>query len=187
MARMMPHLMPGGRYTDYLMARTTIDELKKSRLAAMTADERTAFAETYEATRLALDVGEKVRDAREAARVLALAPTAQKNAALKTMALAIRGSAAKITAANQADVSAAKSRDLKESFIDRLTLTPARIEAMAKGLEEIAELPDPVGATLSEWTRPNGMKISRVRVPIGVIGIIFESRPNVTADAGAHQ
>lgn len=125
------------------------------------------------------------RDAREAARILALAPTAQKNAALKAMAQAIRKSAAKIIVANQADVSAAKSKDLKESFIDRLTLTPARIEAMAKGLEEIAELPDPVGATLSEWTRPNGMKISRVRVPIGVIGIIFESRPNVTADAGA--
>ncbi len=125
------------------------------------------------------------RDAREAARILALAPTAQKNAALKAMAQAIRQSAAKIIVANQADVSAAKSKDLKESFIDRLTLTPARIEAMAKGLEEIAELPDPVGATLSEWTRPNGMKISRVRVPIGVIGIIFESRPNVTADAGA--
>ncbi len=124
-------------------------------------------------------------DAREAARILALAPTAQKNAALKAMAQAIRESAAKIIVANQADVSAAKSKDLKESFIDRLTLTPARIEAMAKGLEEIAELPDPVGATLSEWTRPNGMKISRVRVPIGVIGIIFESRPNVTADAGA--
>ena len=125
------------------------------------------------------------RDAREAARILALAPTAQKNATLKAMAQAIRKSAAKIIVANQADVSAAKSKDLKESFIDRLTLTPARIEAMAKGLEEIAELPDPVGATLSEWTRPNGMKISRVRVPIGVIGIIFESRPNVTADAGA--
>jgi glutamate-5-semialdehyde dehydrogenase len=125
------------------------------------------------------------RDAREAARILALAPTAQKNAALKAMAQAIRKSAAKIIVANQADVSAAKSKDLKESFIDRLTLTPARIEAMAKGLEEIAELPDPVGAILSEWTRPNGMKISRVRVPIGVIGIIFESRPNVTADAGA--
>ncbi len=124
-------------------------------------------------------------DAREAARILALAPTAQKNAALKAMAQAIRKSTAKIIVANQADVSAAKSKDLKESFIDRLTLTPARIEAMAKGLEEIAELPDPVGATLSEWTRPNGMKISRVRVPIGVIGIIFESRPNVTADAGA--
>jgi glutamate-5-semialdehyde dehydrogenase len=125
------------------------------------------------------------RDAREAARVLALAPTAQKNAALKAMAEAIRESAAKIMAANQADVSAARSKDLKESFIDRLTLTPARIEAMARGLEDIAGLPDPVGATLSEWTRPNGMKISRVRVPIGVIGIIFESRPNVTADAGA--
>ena len=125
------------------------------------------------------------RDARAAARVLALAPSAQKNAALKAMAKAVRSSAAAIIAANQSDVAAAKSKDLKESFIDRLTLNAARVEAMAKGLEEIAELPDPVGTTLSEWTRPNGMKISRVRVPIGVIGIIFESRPNVTADAGA--
>ena len=124
-------------------------------------------------------------DARAAARVLALAPSAQKNAALKAMAKAVRSSAAAIIAANQSDVAAAKSKDLKESFIDRLTLNAARVEAMAKGLEEIAELPDPVGTTLSEWTRPNGMKISRVRVPIGVIGIIFESRPNVTADAGA--
>ena len=125
------------------------------------------------------------KNARAAARKLALASTLQKNAALRAMARALRSSSAKIIAANEGEVSAAKARDLKESFIDRLTLTPARIEAMAKGLEEIAELPDPVGQTLSEWARPNGMVISRVRVPIGVIGIIFESRPNVTADAGA--
>jgi glutamate-5-semialdehyde dehydrogenase len=125
------------------------------------------------------------KNARKAAKVLALAPTRQKNAALLAMAKAVRGSSAKIIAANKAEIIAAKAKDLKESFIDRLTLTPARVEAMAKGLEEIATLPDPVGAILSEWTRPNGMVISRVRVPIGVIGIIFESRPNVTADAGA--
>ena len=123
--------------------------------------------------------------ARKAAGVLALASTAQKNAALQAMAKAIRAAANKLMAANAAEVAAAKTKDLKASFIDRLTLTTERIEAMAKGLEDIAGLPDPVGTTLSEWTRPNGMKISRVRVPIGVIGIIFESRPNVTADAGA--
>jgi glutamate-5-semialdehyde dehydrogenase len=100
------------------------------------------------------------------------------------MAAAIRASAAKIAAANHGDVAAARQRLLKESFIDRLTLTPARIEAMAQGLEEIAALPDPVGSVMTQWTRPNGMAISRVRVPLGVIGIIYESRPNVTADAG---
>ena len=125
------------------------------------------------------------KNARKAAKVLALAPTAQKNAALLAMAKAARTSSAKIIEANKTEITAAKARDLKESFIDRLTLTPSRVEAMAKGLEEIAALPDPVGTTLSEWARPNGIVISRVRVPIGVIGIIFESRPNVTADAGA--
>ncbi len=125
------------------------------------------------------------KNARAAAKVLALAPTAQKNAALLAMAEAVRNSSATIITANQAEIIAAKAKGLKESFIDRLTLTPARVEAMAMGLEDIAALPDPVGTTLSEWTRPNGMRISRVRVPIGVIGIVFESRPNVTADAGA--
>ena len=123
--------------------------------------------------------------ARKAAGVLALASTAQKNAALQAMAKAIRAIANKLIAVNASEVAAAKTKDLKDSFIDRLVLTTDRVEAMAKGLEDIAGLPDPVGTTLSEWTRPNGMKISRVRVPIGVIGIIFESRPNVAADAGA--
>jgi glutamate-5-semialdehyde dehydrogenase len=124
-------------------------------------------------------------NARKAAGVLALASTVQKNAALLAMAKAIRASANKLIAVNTSEVAATKIKNLKDSFIDRLTLTTDRVEAMAKGLEDIAELPDPVGTTLSEWTRPNGMKISRVRVPIGVIGIIFESRPNVAADAGA--
>ena len=124
-------------------------------------------------------------NARKVAGELALASTTQKNAALNAMAKAIRASSNKIIAVNQTDVEAAKVKDLKDSFIDRLTLTTDRVEAMAQGLEDIAGLPDPVGTTLSEWTRPNGMKISRVRVPIGVIGIIFESRPNVAADAGA--
>jgi glutamate-5-semialdehyde dehydrogenase len=123
--------------------------------------------------------------AREAARALALAGTERKNAALQAMANEIRDGASWIASENAMDVEAAASKALKESFIDRLTLTPQRIEAMAKGLEDIAMLPDPVGAVLAQWTRPNGLVISRRRVPIGVIGIIYESRPNVTADAGA--
>jgi len=123
--------------------------------------------------------------ARAAARQLALASTAAKNAALLAMAADIRAHASEIAAANGKDLAEAGTKGLKDSFIDRLTLTPARVEAMAQGLEDIAALPDPVGAVMAEWARPNGMRIARVRVPIGVIGIIYESRPNVTADAGA--
>ena len=101
------------------------------------------------------------------------------------MAAEIRKAAPIIASENAIDVARAQEKGVKGSFIDRLTLNAERIEAMAKGLEDIAALPDPVGATLAEWTRPNGMRIARVRVPIGVIGIIYESRPNVTADAGA--
>ncbi|MFO1132468.1 MAG: glutamate-5-semialdehyde dehydrogenase [Hyphomicrobiales bacterium] len=124
------------------------------------------------------------RAARDAAKALALAPTAQKNEALMAMAAKIRRSAADILAENARDLENAKAREMKQSFVDRLTLNEARLEAMAKGLEEIAALPDPVGQVMAKWTRPNGLEISRVRVPIGVIGIIYESRPNVTADAG---
>ena len=123
--------------------------------------------------------------ARKAAGVLALASTQQKNAALHGHGESHPRHANKLIAANASEVAAAKTKDLKDSFIDRLVLQPRRVEAMAKGLEDIAALPDPVGTMLAEWTRPNGMKISRMRVPIGVIGIIFESRPNVAADAGA--
>jgi glutamate-5-semialdehyde dehydrogenase len=122
--------------------------------------------------------------ARDAARMLALAGSAQKNQALTAMAAKIRRSAADILSENARDLENARSRELKGSFLDRLTLDAARLEAMAKGLEDIAALPDPVGEVMSKWTRPNGLEISRVRVPIGVIGIIYESRPNVTADAG---
>lgn len=128
-----------------------------------------------------LDMGQA---ARRAAATLALAPAGQKNAALAAMARAIRAAQGAILAANATDVADAMARDLKPSFIDRLTLTPARVEAMARGLEDIATLPDPVGRILAEWDRPNGLKFQRVAVPIGVIGIIYESRPNVTADAG---
>jgi glutamate-5-semialdehyde dehydrogenase len=124
-------------------------------------------------------------NARKAARTLSLSPTAQRNAALIAMAKAIRADASKIFAANTRDLEVARAKDLKSSFLDRLTLTPQRIEAIAVGLEDIAALADPVGKVLAQWTRPNGMEITRVAVPIGVIGIIFESRPNVTADAGA--
>ncbi len=124
-------------------------------------------------------------DARRAAQSLAQASTEVKNKALLAMAAAIRASSSRILTANAQDLAAAKTKDLKPSFIDRLTLSPARIEAMAAGLEDIAALPDPVGRVLERWTRPNGMEISRIAVPIGVIGIIYESRPNVTADAGA--
>ncbi len=123
--------------------------------------------------------------ARQAARGLALAPTEQKNDALQRAAAEIRNHAAEIGTANAEDLRAAEGRELKSSFLDRLTLTPQRIVAMARALEDIAALPDPVGAVTEEWTRPNGLRIARVRVPIGVIGIIYESRPNVTADAGA--
>jgi glutamate-5-semialdehyde dehydrogenase len=123
--------------------------------------------------------------ARDAARTLALAPRAAKDRALAAAAVAIRRDEAKILAANETDVAAARATGRAESFVDRLVLDPKRVAAIAQGLEEVAALADPVGAVLADWTRPNGLNIQRVRVPIGVIGIIYESRPNVTADAGA--
>ena len=123
--------------------------------------------------------------ARAAQRELALASTQAKNDALLAMAGAVRADEERILTANAKDVSFARSKQRPAAYIDRLALDPDRVSAMARGLEEIAALPDPVGETMSEWTRPNGLRIARVRVPIGVIGIIYESRPNVTADAGA--
>ena len=125
------------------------------------------------------------RRARQASRHLAIATTEKKNKALGEMAASIRRSEAAILAANALDVAAARNSGVADSFVDRLTLTPDRISAMAKGIEEIAALPDPVGEVIAEWDRPNGLHIERVRTPLGVIGIIYESRPNVTADAGA--
>ncbi len=122
--------------------------------------------------------------ARGAASALAVASTDMKSAALVAAAAAIRANAAGILAANAKDMEAAQGRDLSAALLDRLELDDARVEGMAKGLEEVAELPDPVGAVMAQWSRPNGLDISRVRVPLGVIGIIYESRPNVTADAG---
>ncbi len=124
------------------------------------------------------------RKAKAAARVLALAPAEQKDDALRAAAGALRTRMADILQKNAADRKAAKSAGRPASFVDRLTLNEIRVEAMARGLEEIAALPDPVGSVIASWERPNGLKISRVRVPLGVIGMIYESRPNVTADAG---
>jgi glutamate-5-semialdehyde dehydrogenase len=122
--------------------------------------------------------------ARAAAGRMALASTDAKNAALIAAAAAIRRDATVILDANKRDIDAARSR-LSASMIDRLALDAKRIEAIARGLEDVAALPDPIGTSLARWTRPNGLDIERVRVPLGVIGIIYESRPNVTADAGA--
>ncbi len=128
------------------------------------------------------DIG---RNARSAARVLALAPAAQKNQALAAMAAAIRAETPAILAANAEDIAEARATGMSGAFLDRLMLDEARVEAMATGVEVIGRLKDPVGTVMDAWTRPNGMTIERVRVPLGVIGIIYESRPNVTADAGA--
>ena len=150
--------------------------MAKASLAAIHhEDDRRSLSET---------MAESGRKAREAARALALTPTDARNAGLVTMAAMLRNFAGPILEANAGDVEAAKAAGRLASFVDRLTLTPARIEAMAVGLEEIAALPDPVGAIMAEWTRPNGLRIERVRVPLGVVGMIFESRPNVLADAG---
>jgi len=123
--------------------------------------------------------------ARDAARAMREASDAAKTKALTVAAAAIRSRAAEILAANRADVEAAKAANMAAPMVERLTLNDARIEAMAKGVEEVAALPDPVGRELARWSRPNGLDIARIATPIGVIGIIYESRPNVTADAGA--
>ena len=122
--------------------------------------------------------------ARAAARVLALASPEQKNQALEAMERAIRASASTILAANAEDVAEARGNGESAAFIDRLTLTPARIGAMADGIVTVRDIADPVGVVTERWQRPNGMTIERVRVPLGVVAVIFESRPNVAADAG---
>ncbi len=124
-------------------------------------------------------------DAKAASAVLAHAPTAQKDKALSEAATAITDRMDAILAANEADMDAAEKRGLSSAMLDRLKLTDERVEAIAEGVRAIVSLPDPIGAVMTEWTRPNGLAFQRVRVPLGVIGIIYESRPNVTADAGA--
>ncbi|HSD92714.1 MAG TPA: glutamate-5-semialdehyde dehydrogenase [Methyloceanibacter sp.] len=123
------------------------------------------------------------RRAREAARELALASTEAKNAALEAMAARIEIEADKILEANRQDLESARAKGRDAAFLDRLALNEPRVASMAKGLRDIAALADPVGQVMAHWTRPNGLEISRVRVPLGVVGIIYESRPNVTADA----
>ncbi|RME63503.1 MAG: glutamate-5-semialdehyde dehydrogenase [Alphaproteobacteria bacterium] len=125
------------------------------------------------------------RAARAAAPVLAGAGTAVKNQALHAAAKALRAAKPAILAANDQDMAAARAKGLSAAMLDRLALDAARIEAMADGLDAIAALDDPVGVVLARWSRPNGLVIERVSVPLGTIGVIYESRPNVTADAGA--
>src|SRR5450631_4170590 len=129
-------------------------------------------------------MNELARSARAAARVLSLAPPEQKNRALEAMEGAIRSHAPAILAANAEDVAEVRATGVNSAFIDRLTLTPARIDAMAEGIATVRTIADPVGVVTESWQRPNGMIIERVRVPLGVIAVIFESRPNVAADAG---
>ncbi|MGU3492524.1 glutamate-5-semialdehyde dehydrogenase [Xanthobacteraceae bacterium A53D] len=125
------------------------------------------------------------RAARIAARSLALAPADRKSAALRAAAAAVRAATPEILAANAGDMARAQADGMSAAFQDRLALTEARVEAIAAGIEMVAGLPDPVGAVTESWSRPNGLKIERVRTPLGVIGVIYESRPNVTADAAA--
>ena len=120
--------------------------------------------------------------ARAASYVLATAPTAQKNAALTKLAELLPAAADRLIAANRLDLDAAEANGLTAAQIDRLTLTPARLEHLAESVRQVAALPDPVGAALETTTRPNGLVIEKRRVPIGVIGIIYEARPNVTID-----
>ncbi|MHB1101866.1 MAG: glutamate-5-semialdehyde dehydrogenase [Devosia sp.] len=130
-------------------------------------------------------MAEMGRKARAAAGALATASAERKHSALIGAAQALEQHRGEILAANALDMEAGRARGMSVAFLDRLQLTGKRVDAMIDGLRTIAELPDPVGTVLAEWTRPNGMTISRVRTPLGVIGVIFESRPNVTADAGA--
>src|SRR5271166_3900092 len=125
------------------------------------------------------------KEARAAARVLANAPTEQKNTALLAAARVLRDNSPDILIANARDLANGEAKGLTSAFLDRLALNAARIEAIARGLDEVAALPDPVGRVLATCTRPNGLVIERVATPLGVVGVVYESRPNVTADAGA--
>jgi glutamate-5-semialdehyde dehydrogenase len=141
------------------------------------------------ATNEAADVGRVMQDlgrrARAAARKVALSPAGQRNAALLAMADALRARTSRILAANAQDLADGKAASLSASFMDRLALDETRLAAIADAVAEVATLPDPLGRVLAEWTRPNGLRFERVATPLGVIAVIFESRPNVTADAGA--
>ena len=161
-----------------------MDDTRTLSESALTASLNAPEAVSVESSAPALmaDLG---RRARQAARRIALASAEEKNAALRTMAAAIRARAGSILAANEGDLTDAKAKGQTPAFIDRLALDPGRLEAVAAAVESIADLPDPVGRVLARFERPNGLLIERVATPLGVIGVIFESRPNVTADAGA--
>ena len=137
------------------------------------------------ATDIATLMAEIGRNARIGANALKIATSAQKRTALLTAAGAINAHRKKILAANALDMQAAEQKGISNAFLDRLLLTDSRIDGIVEAVKTIAELPDPVGTVIAEWDRPNGLHIERVRTPLGVIGVIFESRPNVTADAGA--
>jgi glutamate-5-semialdehyde dehydrogenase len=143
-----------------------------------------SLAETADTDLVAL-MAEMGRNARIGARALAIATPEQKRTALLTAAGAINAHRKQILAANALDMQAAEAKGISKAFLDRLLLTDARIDGIIEAVKTIAELPDPVGTVIAEWDRPNGLHIERVRTPLGVIGVIFESRPNVTADAGA--
>lgn len=134
---------------------------------------------------VAVMMDEMGRQARAAARSLAITPAETKTRALLAMSQALRAGSGNIVAANRRDMAAGRQAGLSAAMLDRLELTPERIEAIAESVDAIAALEDPVGAVIAAWDRPNGLKIERVRTPLGVIGVIYESRPNVTADAGA--
>jgi glutamate-5-semialdehyde dehydrogenase len=130
------------------------------------------------------DLSDQLRLARRGARALALAPSEQKNQALAAIKDSLARLASEVLAANHSDVERARATGLNNALLDRLTLNPDRIAGMARGVEEVIALPDPVGETMAHWSRPNGLEIVQSRVPIGLIAIIFEARPNVTIDAG---
>ncbi|MGH6781661.1 MAG: glutamate-5-semialdehyde dehydrogenase, partial [Sphingomonadaceae bacterium] len=148
----------------------------------MTSTETAAQPSAVDADALILDMG---RRARAAAAILARTPTPVKAEALRAAAAALRADQAAILAANAADMARGAANGLSPAMLDRLKLDAARLEGIASGLEAVAGLDDPVGRVIDVSTRPNGLELSRVRVPLGVVGIIYESRPNVTADAGA--
>jgi glutamate-5-semialdehyde dehydrogenase len=143
----------------------------------------TAPLKSIEGTGIAAAMADIGRRAKAAARILALSPRPQRNAALSAMAQQIREGEATILAANSEDVAEAKASGATSAFLDRLSLDAKRVAAMGDGIETVRDLADPVGAVTESWTRPNGITIERVRVPLGVVGVIYESRPNVTADA----
>lgn len=155
--------------------------MSQSAIAPKTASEA-GITPPADVSAYMLDLG---RRARAASRMLALVDAGRKSAALTEAASAIRAASARILAANEEDLARARADGMSAAFLDRLALTPARIQAIADGVEMVAGLPDPVGEVTERWTRPNGLMIERVRTPLGVIGVIYESRPNVTADAAA--